>query len=98
MNSIEALDYAIQTVRAKRVIAPELASKEAALETLQALRETIADQEAKQWWGTRAAAEQAAEDHLSYAHHMSMPERHLTDIAGKPGDYVARCSCGWVQP
>lgn len=45
MTSIEALDYAIRAVRAKRVIAPELAAKEAALETLTALRDLIAERQ-----------------------------------------------------
>jgi hypothetical protein len=47
MNSIEALDYALDIVRRHRVIptVPELASKEAVITTLEALREHIADQE-----------------------------------------------------
>jgi hypothetical protein len=47
MNSIEALDYALGILRRHRVIptVPELASKEAAITTLEALREHIADQE-----------------------------------------------------
>jgi len=96
--NIDALDLAIATLRDDRWNEQHRwdyrPQREAAIETLLKLRETLAQEQGHR---TISRAQQISHSHLG-----SMgfpPTGHLTTLALRPNgyDYHATCSCGWAQ-
>jgi hypothetical protein len=96
--NVDALNVAIATLRDDRwnaqhrwIYRPE---REAAIETLSKLRETLAEEQRRR---TFNRAQQIANAHRATMGYPPTGHMTTTSVRDNGYDYYASCDCGWVQ-